>query len=128
MNTKTTAGVSVSVRSTYEEELSKPTDDQFVFSFDVQIDNWTNDEVKVLARKLFVRDVIGGNREITGKGVGGKQPIISANNHFDYSSAVNLKNEIGRLSGFYMIENTRDKTRFQVEIPECDLYAPQVLN
>lgn len=128
MDTKITKGVEVAVEATYQEEFSKPSEDQFVYAYRVIIHNFSNELVQVKGRHLFVTDSSGEKREVIGEGVVGEKPVINSMDYYEYVSACNLKSEIGKIGGYYTVQNLKTKQNFKVAIPEFDLVAPQILN
>lgn len=128
MDTKLTEGVEVAVEANYQEEFSKPSEDQFVYAYRVVINNFTNELLKVQARHLFVFDSMGKKREIKGEGVVGDQPVIDSMDYYEYVSACNLKSEMGKIGGYYLVENLSNNNTFKIQIPEFQLIAPQILN
>lgn len=128
MESLTTEGVEVIVKSNYEEELSKPALSEFIFSYKITIKNENDFSVKLLSRKWFVFDSKGDHYEVEGNGVVGQQPTLSYSCSHSYESGASLTSPIGRMRGYYIMENTLTEEKFKVYIPEFDLIAPFVLN
>ncbi|MBI34356.1 MAG: Co2+/Mg2+ efflux protein ApaG [Flavobacteriales bacterium] len=128
MESLTTEGVEVTVRSNYEEEFSKPSEASFIFSYSISIKNDNDFSVKLLSRKWFVFDSKGEHYEVEGNGVIGQQPSLSQNESYNYDSGASLTSPIGRMRGYYIMENLLTREKFKVYIPEFDLIAPFVLN
>jgi ApaG protein len=52
------------------------------------------------------------------------QPVISPGEQYQYISGCNLKSELGKMYGSYLMENVMTKQRFQVKIPVFQMEAP----
>ena len=128
MESLTTEGVEVIVKSYYEEGLSKPTEAKFIFSYKISIKNDNDYSVQLLSRKWLVFDSKGEHYEVEGNGVIGLQPTIEHQCSHTYESGTSLTSPIGRMRGYYIMENLLTNEQFKVYIPEFDLIAPFVLN
>ena len=128
MESLTTEGVEVTVKNNFDEELSDPTKPEFIFSYQISIKNDNNYPIQLLSRKWFVFDSKGDHYEVEGNGVIGKQPKLNPENSHKYESGTSLTSPIGRMRGYYIMENMISKEKFKVYIPEFDLIAPFVLN
>ena len=128
MESFTTEGIEIRVHSTYEEELSQQEISEFVFSYHIEISNENDFTVQLLSRKWFVFDSKGDQYEVEGSGVIGEQPIIKQGESHKYESGTQLTSPIGRMRGFYIMQNVITEEKFKVYIPEFDLIAPFILN
>jgi ApaG protein len=128
MESLTTEGVEVTVKSDYEEEFSKPGQSEFVFSYKITIKNDNDFPVQLLSRKWFVFDSKGKHYEVEGNGVIGLQPTLKFQGIHNYQSGASLTSPIGRMRGYYIMQNLLTNENFKVYIPEFDLIAPFVLN
>jgi ApaG protein len=128
MESLTTDGVEVTVVNHFEDELSKPSKSEFIFSYRITITNDNDFSVKLLSRKWFVFDSKGDHYEVEGNGVVGEQPTLTYQSSHTYESGTSLNSPIGRMRGYYIMENVITKEIFKVYIPEFDLIAPFVLN
>jgi len=128
MESLITEGVEVVVKSTFEKEFSKPTESEFIFSYHISIKNNNHFPVKLSSRRWFVFDSKGDHYEVEGEGVIGLQPIIEPTKNHSYESGTSLNSPIGRMRGYYIMENMLTNIEFKVYIPEFDLIAPFVLN
>ena len=54
----------------------------------------------------------------------GVQPVLKPGEQFQYVSGCNLKSEMGKMEGFYTVENLNSKQVFTVTIPSFDLIVP----
>lgn len=125
---QTTEGVCVSVESFYQPKQSNPFSLEFLFAYRITIENFSPVPVKLLTRHWYIRDSNGVHREVEGEGVVGLQPLINCSERHQYVSACNLRSEIGKMWGFYMMEDMFHKRRFKVQIPEFQLIAPFKMN
>ena len=128
MESFTTEGIEITVHSTYEEEFSQQEISEFVFSYHIEIANENDFTVQLLSRKWFVFDSKGDQYEVEGSGVLGEQPIIKQGESHEYESGTQLTSPIGRMRGYYIMQNVITEEKFKVYIPEFDLIAPFILN
>lgn len=124
MISQITQGIQVSVQTYYQEDQSNPFMNEYLFAYKIQIENLNAFAIKLLARKWFIFDSNGVNREVEGEGVVGVQPILNSGETFEYMSGCNLRTELGKMSGFYQFQNLTTMELMQVSIPAFDLFAP----
>ena len=75
----------------------------------------------------MITDGFGETREVRGDGVVGVQPIIAADEHFEYSSTCPLPTPFGTMHGeFYCIDEFG--AQFIVDIPMFMLTAPNTVH
>ncbi|MCX6210083.1 MAG: ApaG domain [Bacteroidetes bacterium] len=79
-------------------------------------------------RHWTIADSILEQRDVDGEGVVGVQPIIKPDDFFTYVSGCNLKTEIGKMSGYYLMQNLNTLEQFKVIIPAFNLIVPAKLN
>ena len=79
MITKTTAGISISVKPKFVEKLSYLVEKSFVFEYKIIIENTNFDAVKLLTREWYIFDSLDEPYEIEGLGVIGEQPVLETN-------------------------------------------------
>lgn len=128
MTSKISGGVKVSVETFYQPEYSNPVNSEFMFAYRITIENNNIFPVRLLSRHWDIADSNGSKREVEGDGVVGVQPVINPGTSYQYVSGCNLRSELGRMSGTYLIENVLNKTTFTVIIPSFNLHAPFKLN
>ena len=124
MVSKISEGVEVSVEIFYQSDYSKPLNQEFMFAYRVTIENHNIFSIKLLRRHWFIFDSNGEHKEVEGEGVIGIQPIIQPNQNYQYVSGCNLKTEMGKMHGTYLMENQNNKERFYVKIPSFDMIVP----
>ncbi|MDB5038400.1 MAG: corD [Bacteriovoracaceae bacterium] len=122
MVSKVTGGILVQVKTLYIPEESNPDGNYFFFAYTVTIQNLCEDPVQLLSRHWVIMDDKGRVEEVRGPGVVGKQPHISPNQSFEYTSFCPLKTQTGSMQGSY--EMTRNSKTFHAEIPEFQLIKP----
>ena len=128
MISKISEGVEITVETFYQEGYSNPTNNEFMFAYRITIDNHNAFAIQLLRRHWSIYDSNGEHREVDGDGVIGEQPILNKGEHFTYVSGCNLRTEMGRMQGYYTMENQNTKQTFNVPIPAFDLIVPSKLN
>lgn len=128
MNSKISNGVKVSVETQYQSSQSNPTAGEFMFAYRITIENHNDFPVRLLRRYWNIHDSIGSNKEVEGEGVVGQQPVINPSDSYSYVSGCNLKSDIGKMQGNYLLENINNQKTFKVTIPSFILTAPFKLN
>ena len=125
---KISEGVTISVETFYQPEYSNPSSNEFMFAYRITIDNNNNFPVKLLRRHWHILDATGSKREVEGEGVIGVQPQINAGENYQYISGCNLKTEMGKMYGNYLMENVNNNKRFNVQIPAFEMIVPFKMN
>ena len=128
MQNKITEGVRISVEVFYQPDYSQPTCGDYMFAYRITITNESDYAVKLLSRKWTIVDANGISREVAGDGVVGQQPVIESGESHQYVSGSQIKTEIGKMYGTYLMQRTFDDSKFTVHIPEFQLVAPYKLN
>lgn len=128
MNSKISNGVKVSVETQYQSAHSNPSAGEFMFAYKITIENHNEFPVRLLRRYWNIHDSIGSSKEVEGEGVVGQQPLINPSDSYSYVSGCNLKSDIGKMQGNYLLENINNKKTFRVTIPSFILTAPFKLN
>ncbi|MBX6379310.1 MAG: Co2+/Mg2+ efflux protein ApaG [Thermoflavifilum aggregans] len=128
MMKKVTEGITISVETFFQPDYSNPLGHEFMFAYRITIENDNVFPIKLLRRHWYVVDANGMKREIEGEGVVGMQPIIAAGERYQYVSGCNLRTEMGKMYGTYLMENLMTKRVFEVKIPEFQMIAPLKLN
>ncbi len=128
MISKISEGVEITVETYYQSGYSNPTNNEFMFAYRITIDNHNAFGIQLLRRHWFIFDSNGEQREVDGDGVIGEQPTLKQGEHFTYVSGCNLRTEMGKMHGYYTMENLNSKQQFKVNIPAFDLIVPTKLN
>lgn len=128
MTSKISGGVKISVETFYQPEYSNPLNSEFMFAYKITIENSNTFPVKLLNRHWYIFDSNGSMREVEGEGVVGQQPEILPANSYQYTSGCNLRTELGKMHGYYLLENMHNHKTFKVIIPAFEMHAPLKLN
>ena len=128
MTSKISGGVTISVETFYQPEFSNPLNSEFMFAYRITIENNNNFPVKLLTRHWYIFDSNGSMKEVQGEGVVGVQPIITSAEKYEYMSGCNLRSEIGRMHGTYLMENLNTHKTFNVVIPAFEMQVPFKMN
>jgi ApaG protein len=128
MVTAISEGVQITVETFYQPEYSNPVNSEFMFAYRISIENCNAFTIKLLHRHWYIFDSRGDYREVDGEGVVGVQPILKPNERFVYVSGCNLRTEIGRMEGYYSMENQNSKEQFKVKIPAFEMVVPNKMN
>ncbi len=99
-----------------------------IFAYRITIENNSEYTIKLLRRHWFINDATHPQREVEGDGVVGLQPIIEPGNTHQYVSGCNIKSDIGKMYGYYTMEQLIDGKEFKVTIPSFNLIVPYVMN
>lgn len=127
MTKSLTEKIEVSVETRFEEIRLISKQRQFIFSYQIRIDNRSETSVKLLSRHWFIFDSKSHYSEVKGEGVVGEQPIIEAGSSFSYESFCQLQSDMGMMWGNYLMRNANDRL-IEVKIPEFELIVPYRLN
>lgn len=128
MQTAITRGVKVSVETFYQPDYSNPGLQEYMFAYRITITNQSEHTIQLLRRHWFIVDAFGEMKEVEGEGVVGEQPVIHPGFSYQYISGCNLKTEIGKMYGNYLMQRVSDGKMFYVTIPEFLLVANLKLN
>lgn len=121
-------GIQISVETFYQSDYSNPTNHEFMFAYRISIENHNAFSVKLLRRQWYIFDSNSEHREVEGEGVVGVQPLLNPNEQFQYVSGCNLRTEMGKMHGEYIMENQNNKETFIVKIPAFEMIVPTKMN
>jgi len=128
MFSQTTSNIKVSVVPEYDSKNSYPSENRYVFKYNITIENDGDFPIKVLKRKWLIFDVGFGFTEIIGDGVIGLTPEIPVNENFTYFSNVMLRSGVGHMSGKYLVRNMETDENFEIDIPKFNLLSEVLSN
>ena len=128
MVSKISEGIEISVETFYQFDYSNPANHEFMFAYRITIENHNSFTVKLLKRQWFIFDSNGEHREVDGEGVVGVQPVLKSAEQFQYVSGCNLKTEMGKMHGYYTMENQNNKEIFTVKIHAFEMIVPAKMN
>jgi ApaG protein len=128
MFSKMTSNIKVSVTPEYDSKNSYPSENRYVFKYNITIENHENFPIKILKRKWLIFDVGFGYTEIIGDGVIGLTPEIPPTENFTYFSNVMLRSGVGNMGGKYLVKNTETQENFEIDIPKFNLLSEVLSN
>lgn len=111
-----TNSVRVEVSPSFLPEDSRPLQQQYLFRYDVAIENNGELSIELLRRKWLIRDGQRSDKIVEGEGVVGKRPKLAPQSTFRYSSYCALPTPTGNMRGHYLFKNEQGRT-FTVDIP-----------
>jgi ApaG protein len=121
--TAITRNIAVSVEPTYLDSRSLPALAQYVWAYQVTIENRGQETVQLLNRHWMITNARGEYTEVKGPGVVGEQPILRQGERFVYTSGAPLDTPSGMMAGSYEMQTDRGE-RFDIEIPAFSLDSP----
>jgi ApaG protein len=130
MYSTTTRSIRVTVEPHYLDERSDPAERRYFWAYAVEIANFGNAPVQIVARHWIITDANGRREEVRGIGVVGEQPIIAPGSSFAYTSGCPLPTSSGVMVGTYQAIDD-DGEVFSIAIPAFSLDLPgstRVLN
>ena len=123
MYSATTRAIRVTVRPQYLADQSDPAKAQFVWAYQVRIENRGEETVQLRSRHWKITDGLGRFQEVKGPGVVGKTPRLRPGEMFEYTSGTPLSTPSGFMGGTYqMVSDAGEK--FDIEIPTFSLDTP----
>tara|TARA_Y100000590_G_C15371638_1_gene882792 strand:- start:335 stop:727 length:393 start_codon:yes stop_codon:yes gene_type:complete len=125
MYSKTTNNISITVQPYYLDEQSEPDEHQYVWAYQVTINNLSKETVQLKNRHWKITDSNGIKQEVTGEGVVGEQPILQPGEKFEYTSGTPLSTPSGFMEGYYEME-TKKGNKFDATIPLFSLDSPHI--
>lgn len=128
MDSKITFNIRVTAEPKYDIKNSYPSENRFVFRYNITIENLGNVPVHLLSRKWIIYDVGFGFTEVIGDGVIGLIPEIYPQRDFSYFSNVILRSGVGSMKGSYTFKNLVTDEIFEVEIPKFNLHSEVLCN
>jgi ApaG protein len=121
--TAITREIAVSVEPTYLEANSSPRNSQYVWAYQVTIENQGQETVQLLSRHWMITNARGELTEVKGPGVVGEQPVLKPGESYSYTSGAPLNTPSGMMGGAYQMESESGE-RFDIEIPTFSLDSP----
>ena len=123
-----TNGIKISVISNFEGTSYRNFRLYFAFSYEVTIENQSNDTVQLMERQWSIFDSLNHNEIVEGTGVIGKKPILKPTEKYTYKSNCFLTSPIGAMKGFYTMVNFTTSSTFKVYIPTFQLMVSSIHN
>ncbi len=94
----------IEVETTYLSGSSDVTFDSYVFSYEIKIQNLSEEEVTLRKRYWKITDSSGDVREVSGDGVVGEEPTLIPFDSYSYMSGVDFSTPWGMMEGYYIFE------------------------
>jgi ApaG protein len=123
MYTATTRAIQVTVRPQYLPDQSDPEKSQFVWAYEVRIENKGTETVQLRGRHWKITDGLGRLQEVRRPGVVGKTPLLRPGDVFEYTSGTPLATPSGFMGGTYQMVSESGEN-FDIEIPTFSLDMP----
>ncbi len=117
-----TAGIRITVRPTYLRERSNPMLEQYVFAYNIRIENIGEQAAQLRTRRWLIHDEAVGDTVVEGEGVVGEQPHLLPGQVHEYRSFCVLKAPHGWMEGAYHFVR-EDASVFDATIPRFTLAA-----
>jgi ApaG protein len=115
--------VTISTKTQYLADESAPENHRFIWSYEITIDNQSEEVIQLLNRYWRITDMSSKVEEVRGPGVIGLQPLIKPGKKFSYSSFCQLTSPQGTMEGHFEMQNLNDEM-FHVQIPKFILTCP----
>ena len=128
MYSSTTFDIKVTVLPEYDVKTSFPSENRFVFRYNIRIENLSEFPIKLRRRKWLIYDVGFGFTEVMGDGVIGLTPEIQPGESFTYFSNVVLRSGVGNMSGLYFCTHLLTNDELEIEVPKFNLVAEVLSN
>jgi ApaG protein len=122
---RVTEGIRITVSPTFLPEQSRPAAGQWLFAYDIRIENVGTVSAHLLTRHWLIHDSVGEDLEVHGDGVVGLQPVVEPGGVHEYQSFCVLKSPTGHMEGSYTFQRP-DGARFDAGIPRFELDAREL--
>ena len=120
---QTTRGILVRVVAAYSPDQSDPPENEFFWTYTVEIENHGKETVQLISRHWVITDAMNRVQEVSGPGVVGEQPTLKPAEAFRYTSGCPLTTSSGAMRGSYHMVSGEGET-FDVTIPAFSLHLP----
>ena len=119
--------INVTTRTTYVPEQSDPDSGRYVFAYTITIRNTGSVTAQLISRHWIITDTNNRVQEVRGLGVVGEQPLLKADESFEYTSGTAIATPVGTMRGTYQMV-AEDGLQFDAPVPEFTLSMPRVLH
>ena len=123
MYSKTTNGVTVTVKPYFLDDQSSPQENHYVWAYQVNIKNSSNNTMRLNHRNWLIIDANGKIINVQGEGVVGEFPTLEPGESFEYTSGTPLKTTNGIMQGFYLMSQNNGE-QLKIDIPAFSLDSP----
>lgn len=109
--------IRISVKTRHLPEHLPSDSKQFAFAYHICIENQSAETVQLMSRFWRITDANGKVSEVEGEGVVGKQPILKANESFEYTSGAVIDTPVGNMEGYYeMVREGGERFRVPIKV------------
>ena len=119
--------INVTTRTTYIPEQSDPDGGRYVFAYTITLRNTGSVTAQLISRHWIITDANNRVQEVRGLGVVGEQPLLKADESFEYTSGTAIATPVGTMRGSYQMV-AEDGLQFDAPVPEFTLSMPRVLH
>ena len=119
--------INVTTRTTYIPEQSDPDGGRYVFAYTITLRNTGSVTAQLISRHWIITDANNRVQEVRGLGVVGEQPLLKADESFEYTSGTAIATPVGTMRGSYQMV-AEDGLQFDASVPEFTLSMPRVLH
>ncbi len=117
----------VTVETVFIPEQSDVEHNRYAFAYHVKIINTGNVSAQLISRHWIITEANGEEQEVKGLGVVGEQPLLSPNEHFEYTSGTVINTPMGEMRGTYQMV-AEDGASFEAIVNTFVLAMPRVLH
>jgi ApaG protein len=121
----TTRSIRVRVTPRYAAEQSNPDENEYFWTYTIEIVNDGQETVQLKSRYWRITDELGRVEEVRGPGVVGETPILAPGGSFSYTSGCPLSTPSGIMVGQFFM-TTLSGERFAIEVPAFSLDQPEL--
>ncbi len=118
-----TRSIRVSVTPRYAAEQSDPDENEYFWTYTIDIANEGHETVQLKSRYWRITDELGRVEEVRGPGVVGEIPVIAPGAKYSYTSGCPLSTPSGIMAGQYFM-TTAAGEKFAIDIPAFSLDCP----
>ena len=119
--------IHIESKSAFLPEKSDLEKSVYFFMYQIEINNLTNNPIRLLTRHWNIKDANGNINIVDGEGVIGEKPTIAPNEKYTYTSFCPLKTNFGSMKGHYTFSK-KDGKIVKTLIPEFSLIVPNYIN
>jgi len=119
--------ITVTARVAYVADQSDPDAGRYVFAYTINIKNTGTVTAQLISRHWIITDANNQVQEVRGLGVVGEQPLLKAEESFEYTSGTAIATPVGTMHGSYQMV-AEDGVQFDAPIPAFALSMPRVLH
>ncbi len=118
-----THAIRVSATPFFIEEESSHEQNQYLWAYQIRIENLSPHEVQLRRRHWEILDAHGHKQLIDGEGIIGQQPTLKPGDAIEYTSSAPLPTPSGVMQGYYVMVNDTGE-EIEVTIPAFSLDSP----